>query len=224
MRDAAAAHLLIVDDDARIRDLLSRFLRRNGHLVTLARDAAQARRLLAGLDFDLVVLDVMMPGEDGIALTRDLRRRSATPVLLLTAKGETGDRIAGLEAGADDYLAKPFDPRELLLRIAAILRIVETTPGLTQVAALADQAGLGVRSLQQLFSEYVGVSPKWVIRRFRLHEAADRLAHGTDVDLGALAQDLGYVDQAHFTSDFRRLVGVAPGRYREQVQVEQTGT
>lgn len=115
-------HILVVDDDERIRSLLRRFLMRSGYLVTTAADAAHARRLLAGLDFDLIVLDVMMPGEDGFSLTRDLRRRLATPILLLTAKGETGDRITGLESGADDYLAKPFEPRELLLRIAAILR------------------------------------------------------------------------------------------------------
>ncbi|EEW23816.1 response regulator [Rhodobacter ferrooxidans] len=118
------AHLLVVDDDERIRGLLQKFLMRNGFLVTIARDAAQARRLLGGLEFDLVVLDVMMPGEDGIALTRDLRARLAVPILLLTAKGETANRIEGLEAGADDYLAKPFEPKELLLRINAILRRV----------------------------------------------------------------------------------------------------
>ena len=115
-------HLLIVDDDERIRGLLGKFLRRNGFLVTAIPDAARARALLAGLSFDLIVLDVMMPGEDGISLCRDLRSRLPTPILLLTARGETGDRIAGLEAGADDYLAKPFDPKELLLRINAILR------------------------------------------------------------------------------------------------------
>lgn len=120
-------HILIVDDDERIRSLLGRFLRRNGFLVTCASDAAQARRLLAGLDFDLAVLDVMMPGEDGYSLTRFLRERSDMPVLLLTAKGETGDRITGLESGADDYLSKPFEPRELLLRIAAILRRMPVT-------------------------------------------------------------------------------------------------
>ena len=108
---APDAHLLIVDDDERIRSLLRRFLVRSGYFVTTARDAAQARRLLAGLDFDLIVLDVMMPGEDGLTLTRDLRRKSQTPVLLLTARGETDDRIRGLESGADDYLAKPFEPR-----------------------------------------------------------------------------------------------------------------
>jgi two-component system phosphate regulon response regulator OmpR len=115
-------HLLIVDDDERIRGLLQKFLMRNGFLVTAARDAAHARRLLEGLEFNLIVLDVMMPGEDGLSLTRDLRKRLATPVLLLTARGETRDRIEGLEAGADDYLPKPFEPKELLLRINAILR------------------------------------------------------------------------------------------------------
>ncbi len=121
---ASDAHLLIVDDDERIRGLLQKFLMRNGYLVSTARDAAQARRILGGLEFDLIVLDVMMPGEDGIALTRDLRKRLTTPILLLTARGETANRIEGLEAGADDYLVKPFEPKELLLRINAILRRV----------------------------------------------------------------------------------------------------
>jgi len=121
------AHLLIVDDDERIRTLLQKFLMRNGFLVTAARDAAHARRILLGLDFDLIVLDVMMPGEDGLSLTRHLRQKSQTPILLLTAKGKTGNRIEGLEAGADDYLAKPFEPKELLLRINAILRRVPDT-------------------------------------------------------------------------------------------------
>jgi two-component system, OmpR family, phosphate regulon response regulator OmpR len=117
-------HLLIVDDDERIRGLLQKFLIRNGFLVSTARDAAHARRLLGGLEFDLVVLDVMMPGEDGVSLTRSLREDVDTPILLLTAKSDTDDRIRGLEAGADDYLGKPFEPKELLLRINAILRRV----------------------------------------------------------------------------------------------------
>lgn len=116
------AHLLIVDDDERIRGLLQKFLIRNGYLASAARDAEHARRVLSGLEFDLIILDVMMPGEDGVSLTRSLREHIATPILLLTAKGETEDRIAGLEAGADDYLAKPFEPKELLLRVGAILR------------------------------------------------------------------------------------------------------
>jgi len=115
-------HILIVDDDERIRGLLRKFLARNGFLVSVARDAGHARRVLSGLEFDLIVMDVMMPGEDGVSLTSDLRTKVSTPVLLLTAKGETEERIKGLEAGADDYLAKPFEPRELLLRINAILR------------------------------------------------------------------------------------------------------
>lgn len=126
-------HLLIVDDDERIRDLLKKYLMRHGFCVTAARDAAHARRLLAGLEFDLIVLDVMMPGEDGISLTRDLRLRIATPIMLLTAKGETEDRISGLEAGADDYLAKPFEPKELLLRINAVLRRVPDEEPAVQV-------------------------------------------------------------------------------------------
>lgn len=127
MNEAPESHLLIIDDDERIRGLLQKFLMRNGFWVSAARDAAHARRLLSGLDFDLIVTDVMMPGEDGISLTRSLRETLSTPILLLTAKGETEDRIKGLEAGADDYLAKPFEPKELLLRINAILRRVPTT-------------------------------------------------------------------------------------------------
>ena len=118
------AHLLVVDDDQRIRGLLQKFLIRSGFLVTTASSSSQARRLMAGLEFDLLVLDVMMPGEDGISFTRDIRKRLAIPVLLLTARGEATNRIEGLEAGADDYLVKPFEPKELLLRINAILRRV----------------------------------------------------------------------------------------------------
>ncbi len=121
-------HLLIVDDDERIRELLAKFLKRHGFLISMARDAAHARRLLTGLEFDLIVLDVMMPGEDGISLTESLRGQLLTPILLLTARGEIEDRIRGLEAGADDYLVKPFEPRELLLRINAILRRVPEAP------------------------------------------------------------------------------------------------
>jgi two-component system phosphate regulon response regulator OmpR len=115
-------HLLVVDDDDRLRDLLREFLARAGFRVSAAPDAAAARRLMEGLNFDLLVVDVMMPGEDGFALTRSVRARSLTPILMLTARGEPTDRIEGLKLGADDYLAKPFEPQELLLRIEAILR------------------------------------------------------------------------------------------------------
>jgi len=135
-----AAHLLIVDDDERIRFLLQKFLVRSGFLVTAARDAAHARRILSGLEFDMIVLDVMMPGEDGVSLCRDLRSRLGTPILLLTAKSETNERINGLEAGADDYMSKPFEPKELLLRINAILRRV---PAAEPIAVLPKVLTLG---------------------------------------------------------------------------------
>ena len=125
---ALDAHLMIVDDDERIRVLLQKFLMRHGFLVTAARDASHARRIITGLVFDMLILDVMMPGEDGLSLCRSIRETSQTPILLLTAKGETGNRIEGLEAGADDYLPKPFEPKELLLRINAILRRMPETP------------------------------------------------------------------------------------------------
>jgi two-component system phosphate regulon response regulator OmpR len=115
-------HILVVDDDTRLRELLQKYLTENGFRVTTAADAAHARTLLEGLAFDLIVLDVMMPGESGLDFTEALRRTSQVPILLLTARGEVADRIDGLERGADDYLAKPFEPRELLLRISTVLR------------------------------------------------------------------------------------------------------
>jgi two-component system, OmpR family, phosphate regulon response regulator OmpR len=117
-----APHLLVVDDDTRIRDLLHRFLTEKGFRVSVAADAAEARRKLEGLSFDLLVLDVMMPGESGLSLTQSLSDEKKVPIILLTARSEADSRIAGLEAGADDYLAKPFDPRELVLRINNILK------------------------------------------------------------------------------------------------------
>jgi two-component system phosphate regulon response regulator OmpR len=122
--DASAdkPHILVVDDDTRLRELLRSFLSRNGFRVTAAGHAAEARERLAVLDFDLIVLDVMMPGETGLEFAAELRRTDNVPILMLTAMGEPKDRIAGLETGVDDYLGKPFDPRELLLRIQSVLR------------------------------------------------------------------------------------------------------
>jgi two-component system phosphate regulon response regulator OmpR len=135
-----ARHLLVVDDDDRIRDLLKTYLARAGFRVTGAADAVSARRLVELLDFDLLVVDVMMPGEDGLSLTRWLRTTRSTPVLILTARGLPDERIDGLSAGADDYLSKPFEPKELLLRIEAILRRAGA-PALQQKrVALGDHA------------------------------------------------------------------------------------
>jgi two-component system, OmpR family, phosphate regulon response regulator OmpR len=117
-----APHLLVVDDDRRIRDLLSRFLAAEGYRVTTADNAAEARAKLHGLHFDLLILDVMMPGESGFDLAKSLRSTSSVPILMLTARDETAMRIEGLQIGADDYVAKPFEPRELSLRINNILK------------------------------------------------------------------------------------------------------
>ena len=115
-------HVLVVDDDRRLRDLLRRFLSDNGFRVTVAGDAREARATVGSFAFDAIVLDVMMPGESGLHLAGDLRGRIETPILMLTAMGESEDRIAGFEHGADDYLVKPFEPRELVLRLKALLR------------------------------------------------------------------------------------------------------
>jgi two-component system, OmpR family, phosphate regulon response regulator OmpR len=116
------AHLLVVDDDERLRALLQRYLASNGFRVSAAADAAEARALMKSMAFDLLIVDWMMPGESGLDFTRSVRAHSQVPILMLTARGEPDDRIAGLEHGADDYLPKPFEPRELVLRCGALLR------------------------------------------------------------------------------------------------------
>ena len=143
-------HILVVDDDSRLRDLLTRFLSENGFRVTAAGDAADARRKLAAIEFDLIVLDVMMPGETGFELTRSLRRTRELPILLLTAMGEVENRIEGLETGADDYLTKPFEPRELLLRIRTVLRRTRAMP---EAADSQSQVAFGPYSYDRARSE-----------------------------------------------------------------------
>jgi len=122
--DASAdkPHILVVDDDTRLRELLRNFLSKNGFRVTVASHAGEARERLGILDFDLIVLDVMMPGQTGLDFATEIRRSDDVPILMLTAMGDTKDRIAGLETGVDDYLGKPFEPRELLLRIQSVLK------------------------------------------------------------------------------------------------------
>ena len=128
--DASVRHLLVVDDDDRIRTLLKEFLTRHGFRVTAAAHAGAAKRMLQLLDFDLLIVDVMMPGEDGFSLSKWVRANSSVPILILTARGLPDDRIMGLSLGADDYLSKPFEPQELLLRIEAILRRTGIKPSL----------------------------------------------------------------------------------------------
>ncbi|NPU11219.1 MULTISPECIES: response regulator [Bradyrhizobium] len=132
-----APHLLLVDDDRRIRDLLSRFLRGEGYRVTTAASASDARAKLTGLHFDLLILDVMMPGESGFDLARFIRTQSSVPIVMLTARAEPESRIEGLQLGADDYVAKPFEPRELALRIGNILKRAAPPPAEEVVEQIA---------------------------------------------------------------------------------------
>ena len=138
-----APHILVVDDDQRIRDLLSRYLTENGFRVTSAGDAESARSSMRGLSFDLIILDITMPGESGLSLARGLKQVSNVPICMLTARSETDDRIIGLEIGVDDYVAKPFEPRELLLRLQNILR-----RGRTPASGSRDEIRMGTFTFQ----------------------------------------------------------------------------
>ena len=130
------SHILVVDDDNKIRDLTKQYLVENNFLVTTAKDAEDAKKKIEIIKFDLLILDIMMPGESGLSLTQYLKKNNVTPIILLTAKGEVGDRIKGLEFGADDYLGKPFEPKELLLRIKNILQK-------TQIKNLPNEISIG---------------------------------------------------------------------------------
>lgn len=138
-----APHVLVVDDDRRLRSLLSRFLTGNGYRVTVAANAAAAESTLGSLIFDALVLDVMMPGENGFDFARRWRQKSAVPILMLTARSDGADRVTGLEIGADDYLGKPFEPRELLLRLANIIKrnVASEAPGATRATPEAIRFG-----------------------------------------------------------------------------------
>ena len=129
-------HILVVDDDNRIRELVKEYLEENNFLITTARDVSDAKKKLEIVKFDIIILDIMMPGESGLSLTKELKKTNLTPIILLTAKGESQDRIQGLELGADDYLGKPFEPKELLLRIKNILNKTKKT-------GLPDEISLG---------------------------------------------------------------------------------
>jgi two-component system OmpR family response regulator len=162
MADQTVPHILVVDDDREIRDLLNRFLVKHGLRVSTARDGVEMSRVLDGAAIDLVVLDLMLPGEDGLSLCRKLRSTTNLPVIMLTAMGEDTDRIVGLEMGADDYLPKPFNPRELLARVKAVLRRVQTLPAASPKGDTAKFDGwtldLGSRRLTSPQGEEVELS------------------------------------------------------------------
>ena len=148
-------HLLVVDDDVRLRDLLKRYLGKQGWMVTCAKHAADARVKMSYFTYDLIILDVMMPGETGVEFAASLRPHDRTPILMLTAMGDTHDRIAGFEAGVDDYLPKPFEPRELLLRIQSILLRTMRAPAPTIIHfGEWDNRNLGqIRQIAQVFEQ-----------------------------------------------------------------------
>jgi len=162
MPDQTVPHILVVDDDREIRDLLNRFLVKHGLRVSTARDGVEMSRILDGAAIDLVVLDLMLPGEDGLSLCRKLRQTTNLPVIMLTAMGEDTDRIVGLEMGADDYLPKPFNPRELLARVKAVLRRVQSLPAASPKGDTAKFDGwtldLGSRRLTSPQGEEVELS------------------------------------------------------------------
>jgi two-component system phosphate regulon response regulator OmpR len=202
-----APHILVVDDDKRIRDLIARFLLENGYRVSTAEDASAARASMRGLSFDLLILDIMMPGESGLSLAQDLRSNSQVPILMLTARTEPEDRIAGLEIGADDYLAKPFEPRELLLRMKNILsRRVEVAAGPDEVV-FGKFVFYPVRGELRADGESVKLTEieRNLLRHFALHP-------GVPVEREELAQLSGH--------DSERAVDVQINRLRRKIETD----
>lgn len=204
MKVGEAAHILVVDDDRRIRQLLQSFLAQNGFRVTAAGTAAEARQRRQGLVFDLIVLDIMMPGESGLALAKSLRaERDDIPVLMLSALAESSDRIAGLAAGSDDYLAKPFEPQELLLRINNLLRRAQAAApaGDIRFGACSFNTARGElrrdgelirlttreRDMLRLLAVNAG---KTVARAELASEGADETARSVDVQINRLRQKI----------------------------------
>jgi two-component system phosphate regulon response regulator OmpR len=199
-------HILVVDDDNRLRSLLRRFLSENGFRVSVAADSAEARKTMESLDFDLLVLDVMMPGENGFALVQSLRETKSVPVLMLSALAESDSRIEGLERGADDYLPKPFEPRELVLRIRSLLRRARPEPA--KVLPPAPAAPIEVRLGGLRFD-----SGRMLLLR---GEDAIRLTTAEATLLGLLAERPGEVLSREILTE---KVGIAGGVRAVDVQV-----
>ncbi|WP_369058719.1 response regulator transcription factor [Caulobacter sp. 73W] len=206
--EARDRHLLVVDDDDRIRNLIKEYLARAGFRVTAAQDAAAARKLMDAFDFDLVVLDVMMPGEDGFSFTKALRARAGdmgrTPILMLTARDHASDRIEGLTLGVDDYLSKPFEPQELLLRIEAILRRAGPRVTLSESLMMGDcafdpdrgeltRAGEPVRLTEaeiELLRQLARAAHEPVDRMDLARDAADITGRAVDVQVTRLRRKI----------------------------------
>ena len=190
-------HILVIDDDTRLRSLLGRYLQENGFAVSLAKDAENARMFLSQYSFDLLIVDVMMPGETGIEFLQKLRKDSQVPAIVLTAMGETQDRISGLESGADDYLAKPFEPKELVLRINNILRRIPSIATKSSLLFLGDfsfdlktgelktQTGeiIHITPLEQTLLNVLGNKSGQIFSRDRLAEILDTGENSRSIDV-----------------------------------------
>ena len=199
MMNQGSPHILVVDDHSEIRDLLKRFLEQHGMRVSCARDGKEMKRLLDEREFDLLVLDLMMPGEDGLTLCRELRVKSRLPIVMLTAMGEETDRIIGLEMGADDYLAKPFNPRELLARIKAIHRRMQLGGGAAAVRYLRF-AGFTMDLLERQLMDATGAlvvltSMDFNLLRFLAEHAGETLDRGRLMEQ-TRGRDLGPLDRS----------------------------
>lgn len=190
-------HILVIDDDTRLRSLLGRYLQENGFAVSLAKDAENARMFLSQYSFDLLIVDIMMPGETGIEFLQKLRKDSQVPAIVLTAMGETQDRISGLESGADDYLAKPFEPKELVLRINNILRRIPSIATKSSLLFLGDfsfdlktgelktQTGeiIHITPLEQTLLNVLGCKSGQIFSRDRLAEILDTGENSRSIDV-----------------------------------------
>jgi two-component system phosphate regulon response regulator OmpR len=203
-----APHLLVIDDDKRIRTLLGRYLNENGFRVTTAADADDARRRLSGLAFDLLIVDVMMPGEDGLSLVKSLRETMHVPIIMLTARAEIENRIRGLELGADDYVAKPFEPRELVLRINNILKRGAPPP-----TPLIEQVRFGNYTFNRERRELRrGAEPVHLTDRERQIMAVFAATPGETISRGQLASEAGPAGE--------RAVDVQINRLRRKIEAD----
>jgi len=206
--DRTDTHVLIVDDDDRIRELLSRYLIKQGYRASTAASADEARLKMTGLKYDLLILDIMMPGEDGLSLTKSLREHHDMPIILLTALGEAEQRIVGLKAGADDYLPKPFEPEELLLRIDNIFR----------------RAGKEPASDKVVFGPYEFDVNKGLLRK---NGKQMRLTTGEQTLLSLLARQSGavvsrYILSENIKAQSERAVDVQMTRLRRKLEEDQS--
>ena len=202
--DRSNTHILIIDDDDRIRELLSRYLTKHGYRTSTASGADEARQKMLGLKYDLLIVDIMMPGEDGLSLTRSLRDYHDVPIILLTALGEADQRIAGLRSGADDYMSKPFEPEELLLRIDNIFRRTGKTPTADKV----------------IFGPYVFDMTKGILRK---NGKQMKLTTGEQTLLTLLAGQSGgvvsrYILSENIKAQSERAVDVQMTRLRRKLE------